>query len=372
MSNLYAGLMSGTSLDGIDAILASFPQDARVKIHCSGFTPFPDQLRAQLMDLLNDPRRDRALARRIDIQLGKLYADAVSQVLQDHSASEVRAIGCHGQTILHEPSIESPFSWQAGDATTLANCTGIPVVDDFRTADMHQGGQGAPLAPAFHQFAFGAGNQAIVVVNIGGIANVTYLPANRNEPVIGFDTGPGNSLSDRWIRKSKGLPFDRGGQWAMTTQSNSDLLTAFMQDDYLREAPPKSLDTRYFSLEWLYQKLKSLDALLQEEVVQSTIAEFSAQSIWRAIEDWLPQVSQIVVCGGGAHNQAILNHLARLSGLEVVTSAAFGLSPDDVEACAFAWLAERRMSGIPANLPSVTGAQTRVLLGSITYPDYNV
>ncbi len=369
MSDLYAGLMSGTSLDGIDTVVASFPQNTRVQIHCSGFIPFPDALRAQLTDLLRDPRRDRVLARTVDIQLGELYAAAVMQLLHSYSPGEVQAIGCHGQTILHEPSSQVPFSWQAGDATVLANRTGIPVVDDFRTADMQHGGQGAPLAPAFHQFAFGDRDQAMAVVNIGGIANVTYLPATRAEPVIGFDTGPGNSLSDRWIFKSRELPFDRNGHWAMTAQPDPELLAVFMQDEYFREPPPKSLDTRYFSFEWLCTQLDAVASRPTAAVVQSTIAAFSAQSIWQAIKDWLPPVHQIVVCGGGAYNQAILGNLAQLSGLEVVITDSYGIPPDYVEACAFAWLAERRMNSIPANLPAVTGASARVLLGSITCPN---
>jgi len=186
MNHLYVGLMSGTSLDGIDAVLASFDdQHSPVAIHRTGFTPFSDAIRALLQELLDDPRPDHSIAREVDIQLGRVYADAVMNLLNDQNCvGDIRAIGCHGQTILHDPSAKPPFSWQAGDAQTLATLTGIPVVDDFRRADIACGGQGAPLAPAFHQFAFSTGEQSIAVVNLGGIANVTYLPASHTESVI--------------------------------------------------------------------------------------------------------------------------------------------------------------------------------------------
>ncbi len=360
--------MSGTSLDGIDAILASFDKSASIKIHRTGYTPYPDEVRALLDDLMNDPRRERTLAHEVDVQLGKLYTQAVLKLLDGYSNGKVKAIGCHGQTILHQPSTKSPFSWQAGDAKTLANQTGIPVVDDFRYADMQHGGQGAPLAPAFHQFAFSHQSQAIAVVNIGGIANATYLPVSDDEKIIGFDTGPGNTLSDRWIQASRGMRYDKNGAWAQSAPVDENLLARLMQDDYFHLPPPKSLDTRYFNIEWLHKKLSAVKTNYEDAVVQSTVAAFTAQSIWQAIEMWMAPVHRIVLCGGGAHNQAIVSRLAQISALPVSTTEEIGISPDDVEACTFAWLAQRRMNRIPANLPSVTGARKRVLLGSITYP----
>ena len=369
MSELYAGLMSGTSLDGVDAVLVSFDTDSRLSILRTGFIPYPDALRAKLVDLLDDPRPQRAIAREVDLQLGELYATAVLQLLEHHSKDEICAVGCHGQTILHEPTGKSPFSWQAGDARTLANRTGLPVIDDFRSADMVGGGQGAPLAPAFHQYAFSDSRDSVAVINIGGIANVTYLPTDSHQAVIGFDTGPGNALSDHWTRQCKSRPYDKDGQWARSAQPDSELLNAFMQDEYFQVKPPKSLDTRYFCLQWLHEKIAQLATDFDAAVVQSTIAAFTAQSIWRAIEDWLPQIQRLVVCGGGAYNQAIMDQLAQRSALPVETTKAYGIEPDDVEACAFAWLARQRMHEIPGNLPSVTGARERVLLGSITDPN---
>lgn len=361
--------MTGTSLDGVDAVLVSFASEPRVRVIRSGFTPFSDNLRAQISDLMRDPRRERSLARQVDHALSSLYCDAVVELIEGRSVEEIRAIGCHGQTILHQPATDEPFSWQAGDGKRLAELTGIAVVDDFRTADMQHGGQGAPLAPAFHQYAFGSDTSSVAVVNIGGIANVSYLAAGGGSPVTGFDTGPGNALSDRWIEAHKAQPYDENGAWARSAQPNEILLTELLSDNYFQEAPPKSLDTRYFSMAWLQKRLAANKVELDPAVVQSTLAAFSADSIWLGISQWLPKVQQLVLCGGGAHNQAIASRLVQVSGLEVSTTAQLGISPDDVEACAFAWLAERRMNDIAASQPSVTGASRQVVLGSINYPN---
>ena len=360
--------MSGTSMDGVDAVLASFESEFRVKVIRSAFRPFPDSLRSLLLDLMNDPRRERDIARQVDTELAAQYSQAVLEVIEGYSKNQVKAIGCHGQTILHQPSSSNPFSWQAGDGKMLAQLTGIPVVDDFRSEDMRHGGQGAPLAPAFHQFVFGGDDAAVAVVNIGGIANATFLPVTTDGPVIGFDTGPGNSLSDKWIQTCRNLQFDEDGAWAQSASPDQSLLANFMRDHFFLEAPPKSLDTRHFDLDWLYKHLEAMRPEPDPAIVQSTLCAFTAESIWLGIEKWMPPVDRIVVCGGGAHNQAIVRRLEQVSGLEVTTTQDYGISPDDVEACAFAWLAERRVNGIPANLPSVTGASGSVLLGSINYP----
>ncbi len=359
--------MSGTSLDGIDAVLASFDGIERVNIIRSEFTPYPTAVRSRLAQLIENPHRERAFIQAADAELAKLYASAVLQLLAGFPKHKVQAIGCHGQTVLHQPDSTPPCSWQLGDAATLAGQTGIPVVNDFRSPDMLHGGQGAPLAPAFHQYAF-SGDSAIAVVNIGGIANVTFLPADHSDAIIGFDTGPGNALSDRWMQQSKGEPYDKDGAWAGSAAPDESLLASFMQDAYFRVPPPKSLDTRYFNMKWLGKKLDSLQTDLDVAVIQSTIAAFTADSIWLGISEWMPRLQQIIVCGGGAHNNAILNRLKRSSGLTVTTTMDFGIAPDDVEACAFAWLAKCRVDEVPGNLPSVTGASRQVLLGTITYP----
>lgn len=367
-SSLYVGLMSGTSIDGIDAVLASFSSEPRVKVRRSAFIPFSDALRSLIADLMNDPRRERNIARQVDAELTAQYSQAVLQVAEGCPKNRIRAIGCHGQTILHRPSTRNPFSWQAGDGEMLAQLTGIPVVDDFRSEDMRCGGQGAPLAPAFHQFAFASDDAAVAVVNIGGIANATYLPASGNGAVTGFDTGPGNALSDRWVQTCKGLPFDKDGAWAQSASPDQSLLETFMRDRYFFQAPPKSLDARHFGPDWLRRHLDTSFPELEAAVVQSSLCAFTADSIWHGIRKWMPPVERIVVCGGGAHNRAMMARLRQVSRLEVATTQVYGLSPDYVEACAFAWLAERRVNGIPANLPSVTGASRKVLLGSISCP----
>ena len=369
MGDLYAGVMSGTSLDGIDSVLASFDAPGSIKIQKSTFEPYPQEFRLTLKLLLDDPQPDSKLASEVDSTLGNLFADTILRLLEDQPKEDVQAVGCHGQTIIHRPNANPPYTWQAGDGNIIAQKTGLPVVTDFRSADMRAGGQGAPLAPAFHQFAFQSTEEPRAVVNIGGIANVSYLPADLNEKVIGFDTGPGNSLSDQWINLHKDLPYDKDGQWALSSDADGNLLNQLMTDQYFEQPNPKSLDSRYFSIDWLLSNIREVRPEPTIAVIQSTIAALTAESIWQGIWLFMPPVQKIFLCGGGAYNLAIVKRLEDISGLHVANSEELGIAPDLVEACAFAWFAERRMANSCANLPSVTGASREVVLGSIIQPE---
>ena len=366
---MYVGMMSGTSLDGIDSVLVSFEAPSTVVLHHTTFEPFSPTFKKQLACLLQKPEKNSELAREIDSKLGNLYADSVRKLVQGYAFDQIIAIGCHGQTIIHKPQANPPSTWQAGDGAILATRTGIPVVTDFRAADMQAGGQGAPLAPAFHRYAFGSSGESRAVVNIGGIANATYLPADENQDVIGFDTGPGNSLSDQWISLHLGHSYDKDGTWALSSAADEKLLQRLMDDPYLRQAPPKSLDSRKFSLTWLKQKIGLMDSSLSAGTVQSTIAAFTADSIWHGIQTWMPPVQKIFLCGGGSRNQAIQQRLAQISQRPTLITDELGVDPQHVEACTMAWLAERRLNQKPGNIPSVTGASKAVLLGTTILPN---
>lgn len=367
MEGNYVGIMSGTSMDGVDTALVSLVSN-RVEIQRTRYDPYPDALQVELQNLLASPVRDSALAKKIDHELAMVYVQSVQRLIEGINSSSIKAIGCHGQTLLHCPDAVPPFSWQAGDSTILANQTGIPVVSNFREADMQAGGQGAPLAPRFHQYAFSSNSESLAIVNIGGIANVTCLPSDKTESVIGFDTGPGNVLSDAWTKLHRGHKYDEGGQWALSCEPDERLLKKLMSAPYFSLPVPKSLDIRQFSVEWLQAQIESLGKAIDPSKIQSSIAAFTAESILHGIRNQLPEVQAIYVCGGGAKNQAIMKHLRLRSRVKLSDTSELGIDPDWVEACAFALLAGLRMNNQPGNLPSVTGAKKPVILGTVTQP----
>jgi anhydro-N-acetylmuramic acid kinase len=303
---------------------------------------------------------------KLDRDVGECFADAVAVVLSKNriATENIVAIGSHGQTLRHQPGAMPPFTLQVGDPSVIAARTGITVVADFRRGDMAVGGQGAPLAPAFHQWLFWHDNSNRVVLNIGGIANITVLPANG--PVTGFDTGPGNTLLDAWVRQHHNRDFDLDGSWASQGQASEELLLALLQDRYFAERPPKSTGFEYFNLEWLERKFAESRVHPAKQDVQATLAELTCRSIADAITLHAPGTKDVFVCGGGFHNRDLMRRLGpRLRGVSIQSTSAHGLDPDWVEAAAFAWLAKRRISGEPGNLPSVTGASRSVPLGGI-------
>ena len=365
----YLGIMSGTSLDGVDIALTDI-QSNQTKLIAADFTPMPANLREKVTALIQSGETTLQALGELDHQFGLLYADCVNAFLHKHQLKpeQIEAIGCHGQTVWHSPKGQFPFTMQIGDMNLLAAKTGITVVGDLRRKDMAFGGQGAPLVPAFHQAVFFDPNWATVVLNIGGISNVSLLIPEQ--PVIGFDTGTGNTLLDQWIEKYQGKAYDKNGEWAASGQVNSDLLAALLDEDFFQLPPPKSTGRELFNLVWLENKIQKIaektTALLPQDV-QATLAEFTVQSIVLSINNIQTTLPcRLLVCGGGAKNQAIMNGLKQaLPNWRIQLTTELNLDIDYVEAAAFAWLAYRRMHNLPANLPSVTGATSAVSLGAI-------
>lgn len=363
-TDLYVGLMSGTSLDGIDAVLAEIGPADQIRLIRSHYLPYTDSLRAQLL-ALHAPQPDEIhLAAVAANELARLYAKAVMALLDGVAPNSVRAIGCHGQTLRHRPA--DGYTLQIGNAALLAELTGITVVADFRSRDIAAGGQGAPLVPAFHAQALRQPGIHRVIANIGGIANITDLPVGGT--VRGWDTGPGNMLLDAWIKRHHGTHYDRDGAWAASGAVHPGLLAALANHPYLKLPPPKSAGREQFNLDWLDATLNSLDQTITPADVQATLLEFTALSLADAVNRECGDTQELYVCGGGAHNGALMQHIdAHLPNLRVATTAALGIDPDWVEALAFAWLARQTLHHAPGNLPSATGARDKRILGAI-YP----
>lgn len=359
---LYVGLMSGTSLDGIDAALVDFAGGAP-KVLAHAHHPFPPTLRAELLDL-NSPGADElARAASCANELARRYAAAVGETLTRAgvAAQDLRAVGCHGQTVRHRP--EAGYTLQLGNAALLAELSGARVVADFRSRDVAAGGQGAPLAPGFHAAVFGDRREGRAVLNLGGIANLTWLPASG--AVTGFDAGPGNCLMDLWAQLQLGRPMDEHGAWAAGAAFDGALLARLLAEPYFLQAPPKSSGRDLFNERWLRTRLSGNEDAQQ---VQATLLELTAQSVLEALRRWCPGAQRLIVCGGGVHNRRLMARLGELAaGVPVETSERHGIDPLQVEAVAFAWLARRALQDAPGNLPSVTGARGPRVLGAV-YP----
>ncbi len=367
MSDYYIGLMSGSSLDGIDAVLVDFSCPP-LKLLGQHSHPIAADLRTEL-DALTRPGTDELIRMsRADARFGELLADAVMVLLSKTgvAAVDIKAIGSHGQTLRHYPDIPCPTTLQIGDPNRLAERTGITTVADLRRRDMAAGGQGAPLVPAFHQAMFRHEQDDRVILNIGGIANLTLLPANQDKPVSGFDTGPGNALMDAWIERHRQQACDLAGHWAASGQVIPELLSDLLDEAFFRQMPPKSTGRDVFSLDWLDSHLVGRD--YPAEDVQATLLRLTARSTAEAIRQHAPDYPQLLVCGGGVHNTALMQQLGELlANMEVQSTAQVGLDPDWVEAVAFAWLARQTLLHKAGNLPSATGAHRSVILGGI-YP----
>jgi len=362
---LYIGIMSGTSLDGVDVVLVDFSPSYPNLIH-SLCLPYPAELKAELALLAQPGANEIERLGLAEADLADCYAHAVQLLLQQSGIdrSRIRAIGCHGQTIRHRPNARQPFSYQIGDQHRLAMLTQIPVIADFRRKDIAYGGQGAPLVPAFHQAIFAAKTQGRCILNIGGIANITLLLPHQQ--VQGFDTGPGNCLLDNWIELQQGEAYDANGTYAASGRLDAALLGVLLSDPYFSQIGPKSTGREYFQLTWLQQQLKQLQAVTgympAPADVQRTLSRFTAGTIALAVSRFV--VSEIYVCGGGAHNAVLLQDLAELlPQCQVNTTASLGVHPDWVEAMAFAWLAYAYDEQIPGNVPAVTGASQALVLG---------
>ncbi|MEE7624657.1 anhydro-N-acetylmuramic acid kinase [Methylobacter sp. Wu8] len=365
MPELYIGLMSGTSLDGIDAALVDF-QDNETHLVEFEYLPYSDEIQSTIQKI-SKPESLISLKEygAMDAQLGSLFAKAVNALLAKAAipTSSVKAIGSHGQTIYHAPDIRFPFSLQIGDPNIIAETTGITTVADFRRRDIAAKGQGAPLVPAFHQAVFQHPNEHRCIVNIGGIANITVLPRNQSAEVIGFDTGPGNTLMDLWIKLHRNLPYDKNGAWGKTGKIDHDLVTLLKQDAYFNAAPPKSTGKEYFSLPWIYQYFDAFS--YKAEDVQASLCFLTAITICDAVKKHAPATERILICGGGIHNDYLLELIQQNIDCPVESAERYGIHPDHVEAVAFAWLARQTMNNLPGNLKEVTGALDSVILGGI-------
>ena len=358
----YLGVMSGTSLDGLD--IALIEQDQHTRLIATHYLPMPAALHAELLALCSSGPDELARAALAEQRWVALAAQGIHTLLaeQQLQPADVRAIGSHGQTIRHEPA--RGFSIQIGNPALLAELTGISVVSDFRRRDIAAGGQGAPLVPAFHEALFATG-QRCAVLNVGGFSNLSLLQPER--PVHGFDCGPGNVLLDAWIQLQRGERFDRDGTWAASGVVIPELLHALLNDPFFQTRGPKSTGRELFSLEWLQQHLAQLPPYAPADV-QATLLEMTAQSIIDSLTAAQQNTETLLVCGGGAHNGALMRRLQDLlPSARVSSTAAHGVPPDWVEAMAFAWLAHCCLEQIPANRPSVTGARGLRVLGAI-YP----
>ncbi|MBX3737281.1 MAG: anhydro-N-acetylmuramic acid kinase [Candidatus Didemnitutus sp.] len=363
---LCVGVLSGTSVDAVDAALVKF--GARIELIATHTLPYPPELRAELIALAVPGANEIDRLGAADVAVGRHFARAVHELIAfaGREREDIRAIGSHGQTVRHRPREKTPFTLQVGDPNTIATETGVPVVADFRRKDMALGGQGAPLVPAFHNAVFRSRREARAVVNIGGIANVTLLPADPNALVLGYDTGPGNTLLDAWCRRQLGEPMDRDGAFAARGKVREDLLRAWLADDFFARPAPKSTGPEYFSPAWLEARVG--DAAPAD--VQATLVALTAQSISDAIRTRIGfEHAGVFVCGGGAHNPVLMRAIAeRLPRCKVQTTAALGIEPGWVEAMAFAWLARQRVHGAPGNCPAVTGAARPAVLGGLWLP----
>jgi len=364
MGRYYLGLISGTSVDGVDAAICEFG-DRHCRVVAAHTFAYPAAIAGRIDTLIGSQQAPLAEIGAVDVVVGRFFADCACALLRNENIdrSDVIAIGHHGQTIFHAPDPPEPFSWQIGDPNSVAAITGIDTVADLRRLDMALGGQGAPLVPAFHEWLFASPTEARVIVNVGGIANLTLLAPGHD--VIGFDTGPGNTLLDLWTQRHRGEPYDAGGQWAASGDVDSDLLAAMKQDAYFSRPAPKSTGREYFNSTWIDQQVKTGGPDVDPVNVAATIVELTASTIVDAIANFGLTGYELVVCGGGSKNGSLMRRLGALSGSEPRTTSAYGLDPDFVEAAAMAWLAFARVEQRAGNLPTVTAAREATVLGGL-------
>jgi anhydro-N-acetylmuramic acid kinase len=380
-TNLYIGTMSGTSADGLDIVLCNIRSIDKVELLASSFAQYPDDIREKIFELqlLNEESiKDQSRALNLlDMELAEFYAKHINKLLKSEQikANEIISIGNHGQTILHKPNLKKPFSLQICHPQKLSEMTGISVIADFRTADIKASGQGAPLIPAFHQQLFSHFSPC-AIVNIGGIANTTYLTKTEaGVKTLGHDNGPGNSLLDQWIHKHLSKKFDRNGDWAKSGKINSTLLEKLLSDEYFQQATPKSTGQDYFNLSWL--ESYSSDVTIDPKDVQATLCELTVETIAKDFLEFSEKTNakSLYVCGGGVHNKYLMQRLERAvnkntgkHNITIQSTQTVGIDPDWVEAMGFAWLAYCFENKIVGNLPSVTGAKSKVVLGEKFIP----
>lgn len=368
---LYVGLISGTSMDGIDAALVEIGE-SEVTLRHFLETPYAPSVHDRLERLVQSGETTLKEIGALHTEIGLAFADATLALLERArtAAASITAIGSHGQTAVHSVDSSPAFTLQLGNASVIARRTGIVTVADFRSKDVAAGGQGAPLVPGFHERMFRNDHRDVAVVNIGGISNVTLLSRRPGDALLGFDCGPGNTLMDLWARRHMGVAMDVNGGWAASGKVDPRLLNAMLSDPYFARKPPKSTGRELFNMAWLDAQLGALPYRLANEDVQATLARFTADAITSSIERYLPECSEMLICGGGARNGELMRLLgaAGTSRFRVRSTDDVGMPGDAVEACTFAWLADRRLRRQPGNVPTVTGAGAPVILGGIYEP----
>jgi anhydro-N-acetylmuramic acid kinase len=359
--------MSGTSLDGLDIVAVEFHESQPELLHQQTIQ-YPPELRSLLQQLALNPDATINEMCILDTQLGNFYAEKINHFIDEFNINrqEIVALGSHGQTIRHDIQQNNPYTLQIGDPNIIAAQSGITVVADFRRRDLALGGQGAPLAPAFHNHAFHSDKTNRVIINIGGIANITYLPANNSTPICGFDTGPGNTLLDSLSQQFLNKNFDERGEFARSGEIQTATLQEIIeQEPYFHKKPPKSTGTDYFSPAWLKQF--QFDSLSPSDIM-ATLVELTALSLVKGIQYLESNIDEFFVCGGGAHNNYLMERLSHhLKPGKVKSTISLGIHPDWVEAMAFAWLARQTIKQLPGNLPSVTSAKTPTILGGVYF-----
>ncbi|MDF1589191.1 MAG: anhydro-N-acetylmuramic acid kinase [Gammaproteobacteria bacterium] len=364
---LYIGIMSGTSLDGLDVVVIEYSDTHSFKLIAAETFPFPNKLDHRLSELISTTNCKLLDLGQLDIELGQVIADCITILLNKNNiaASDINAIGSHGQTLFHSPDSPFPFSMQIGNGNTIAQQTNITTITDFRQRDIAAGGQGAPLVPVFHKELFADGHTDRAIVNIGGISNITLLPANSSSAILGFDSGPGNGLLNAWIQSHRNTPFDKDGIWAASGQCHDALLELLMNEAYFGISIPKSTGRELFNLTWLNNKLAQLDQPVAAADVQATLIQLTVKSIADAMARYASNVKEMYLCGGGTHNTFLISQLRKdLPDLSIQSTQVLGLHPDWVEASAFAWLAYKTLNKQSGNLTSVTGAKQSVILGA--------
>ena len=363
-SSIYIGLISGTSMDAIDCALVDFSDRRPSQIDFIN-QEIPEDLRQKLLSLCEDHHGQINLLGETDVEFARHLALAANRILDKNGLkpSQIAAIGSHGQTIRHQPERNAPFTIQIGDPNTVVELTGITTVADFRRRDMAAGGQGAPIVPAFHREIFSSADINRIVLNIGGMANITVL--RKSGEIAGFDTGPGNVLMDTWIQEHQGHPYDRDGHWAKSGKVDPALLDVLLDEPYFSQPPPKSTGRELFNLPWLQAKLEDFTGKIANKDIQATLLALTVSSIGDAIQTALKK-GEIIVCGGGANNAFLLESLAAaLPEFRVLRSSALGVLEDSVEAVAFAWLAHQTLNRKPVDFTPFTGAKHPVIAGGI-------
>lgn len=362
---LFMGLMTGTSMDGVDAVAVRFSPAGAELLATLGH-PFDSDLRRELLAVSS--RSPLHLIAELDVRLGICLADAASSLMRQAglAADAVTAIGSHGQTVYHMTSQRWPCTVQIGDPNIIVERTGVTTIADFRRRDIAAGGEGAPLAPVFHRALFADEMEDRVVVNIGGMANLSYLPAHHGGRITGFDTGPGNVLMDSWIWHQRGLSHDRNGDWAASGTVDTEMLDRMRQEPFFALPPPKSTGRDLFNMEWILRRIADGKVFPDAADVQATLCELTASTIADGVRDVSARPGGVVICGGGAYNTHLIRRIrAHLPGYSIASSESLGMAPDWVEATGFAWLAREALARRPASVVSVTGARHATVLGGI-------